>query len=82
MIGPTITLGGTAKSVLFDAHLEARGKLIEARAALADTAPNGRDYPDAGLLRIAVSAHEKRVGDLDRIIDEIYDVTIHIDEQS
>jgi hypothetical protein len=74
---PTIHTNGTDKARLIEALCEAGNALRAAIAALADTAPNGRDYyPQGdGALRAAVEAHCWRVGRVEAVRDEIADLT-------
>ena len=71
---PTIHMNGTSRGALSDALREAASKLRDARAAIQETSPNGRDYylqgPNA--IRAATIEHVERLRKLDAVYDEIY----------
>lgn len=73
MIHPTIHINGTSKNELLEQWNNAYGALIDARRALTNAAPNGRDYYPQGLSAIttAVAEHEARVFKIDSILNEI-----------
>jgi hypothetical protein len=78
---PTIHTNGTGKAQLIEALCDAGAALRAAIAALADTAPNGRDYyPQGdGALRAALQAHESRVQRVGEVRREIAELAEAID---
>lgn len=80
---PTIHLNGTSLQALMDANDKAYRALGEAMEALAQAAPNGRDYypqgPDA--LRAAISEHETRMGLLVIARRELEKIGEHLGEE-
>ncbi|HET6927454.1 MAG TPA: hypothetical protein VFI48_11460 [Hyphomicrobiaceae bacterium] len=73
MMHPTVHLNGTARSDLLDGYLRARTELVQARHALYDAAPNGRDYyvqgPDA--ITKARDEHLARIAKIEDVIADI-----------
>ena len=63
MIHPTIHSNGTSKQALYDQMRAAWDALRAARRAIADAAPNGRDYYPQGdeAFREAVRQHHARL---------------------
>jgi hypothetical protein len=61
MILPIIHLNGTSKGALLDQRCEVLAALRKAQEALAEMAPNGRDYyPEPGRFEKAVAQHTAR----------------------
>jgi hypothetical protein len=73
LIHPTVHLNGTSKEELLSGYLKARSALIAARAALAEAAPNGRDYyvQEPAAIVIAMRQHELRLIKIDDVIEEL-----------
>lgn len=64
---PYLSLGGTPPGHLLDANSHAHYRLLLALDALADTGPNGRDYPEHGRY-VAACAEYRRRTDLVRAL--------------
>lgn len=77
---PTLHLNGSGKRNLADGYMQARDALEAARAALRQTAPNGRDYyPVPGSMDAAVREHWDRLRRLETIEAEILELIVHCD---
>lgn len=70
---PTIHLNGTPRSALVAAIVAASAALQEARHALGETCPNGRDYYPQGpeAIKAAMAEHEARMVAITAVRDEI-----------
>lgn len=77
---PTIHLNGTSPERLVEALETAYDKLREAREALAETAPNGRDYYPQGpqALYAAQDEHLARDNKLQQVMAELEQMIGHI----
>jgi hypothetical protein len=73
---PTIHLNGTAKSDLFNPLLQAIAAVRLARRAVADTAPNGRDYypQGPGAITAALAEHSARLDKLTEVLKELEEI--------
>lgn len=80
---PTIHLNGTSADRLLDDINNAYAKIGEAISALAQTAPNGRDYyPQGnGALEQAQNEHHARISKLVAIKAEVEQIVEGIDAQ-
>ena len=82
---PTIHLNGTSKERLLEAINDAYWKIGEAQRALAETAPNGRDYytpqRDYDRLAKATEEHYSRMAKLHSILTELEELAEGIDLQ-
>lgn len=67
---PTINLNGSDPKSLSEAYRLAGTKLYDAQDALAETAPHGRDYPEADF-QAAKKAHIERLEKIQSVIDEL-----------
>ena len=84
MITPTIHLNGTSADALIDALVTASNRITDAIHALADAAPNARDYypqgPDAyGRAR---AEHVSRLDRLQSVHAELCDLYNAISDQA
>jgi hypothetical protein len=70
---PVIHMNGTSRERLMDAIEEAYSKVGDAMSALAQTAPNGRDYYPAGpeAFERAVAEHQSRMTRLQSVREEL-----------
>jgi hypothetical protein len=70
---PVIHMNGTSRERLMDAIEEAYSKVGDAMSALAQTAPNGRDYYPAGpeAFEKAIEEHMSRVARLQTVREEL-----------
>jgi hypothetical protein len=77
---PTIHINGTSRERLLEALSDAGEALRKAREALAQTAPNGRDYYPQGLdaLRAAEREHWARMEKLFQVQQELEYMAIAI----
>ena len=86
-VAPTVHLNGTSKQALLDAYCDAIDKLHEAGHALAQAAPNGRDYytqaPIEGVpaFTLAQTQHESRMNKLRAIIGELEQIGEAVSDQ-
>jgi hypothetical protein len=77
---PTVHLNGTAAVDLLDQLQTAIDALLEGARALAQAAPNGRDYYVQGgsTIQTAMSAHARRCQEIDRTITELTEQRDHV----
>jgi hypothetical protein len=80
MMRPTIHSNGTPQSALLDAHCTAMNAIRDAIEALAEIAPNGRDfYPQGeGALGIATREHIDRCQALRSVLGELEEIAEYI----
>lgn len=72
LVLPIVHLNGTSRERLIEQLCDAGGAVIAAIEALAQTAPNGRDYyPVPGLLARAEEQHRRRIAGLVALHDEL-----------
>ena len=80
---PTVHLNGTSRQALLDGYSEAHRLLEEARKAMAETAPNGRDYypqgPDA--IRLATIEHGERMAKIEALMDDLMTLYCAVEAQ-
>lgn len=82
MILPIVHLNGTSREELIRLRCEAGQKIREALAALAEMAPNGRDYyPEPGRFEKARAQHDLRAAALRHLYDEIEAEYLALDEE-
>jgi len=82
MMIPTIHLNGTSRERLLEAIVEANNALIRAQQAVAETAPNARDYPQGyDALRKAQNEHWARMQKLIEVRQELEDIAEAICDQ-
>lgn len=79
---PTIHFNGTSVDHLLDTYTHAHAAIREAIDALAQTAPNGRDYYPQGDAAIneAMFEHQSRALRLKSVLREIEDLMVHVDQ--
>jgi hypothetical protein len=77
---PTVHLNGTSAEELRDQLDAAVEGLRAARQAVVQAAPNGRDYyvQDAIARGRAMGAHERRCGELTRMLAELEEMRDHV----
>jgi hypothetical protein len=77
---PHIHLNGTSRDALAGAYIEAGQHVYAAMKALAEAAPNGRDYYPlgAGAFSEAQREHEARMAKLRDVYAEISDLVEHV----
>lgn len=80
MIAPTVHLNGTSGEELRRQVSEAGTAVRDALRALANAAPNARDYYPAGpdAFRAASAEHASRVARVKAVAEELYDIEIAI----
>lgn len=72
LIIPVIHLNGTSRERLVDAVTTVLGHLREARLAMREMSPNGRDYYTApGRMELAVDQHWRWMKEADELISEL-----------
>lgn len=83
IVAPVVHLNGTSKTALMRQLLEARTGIERALELLAETAPNGRDFPgnSARLLPIATAQFHARVGHLEAVNAELQELLNRVDSQ-
>ena len=76
---PTIHINGTSPQALAEAYRKAREAVVEAYGAMADCAPNARDYytQGEGAFKEAVEEYGNRVVSLKKIGEELYELLEH-----
>ena len=79
---PTVHLNGTSRDSLIDGLCDAGHVVIDAMKALADAAPNARDYYVQGddAYGIARTQHEERLAKLKSVYDELAAIAQAIDD--
>ncbi|HEY1898143.1 MAG TPA: hypothetical protein VGG62_17820 [Terracidiphilus sp.] len=77
---PTVHLNGTSPERLYESLRAAADALHQADFLLREAAPNGRDYyPQGdGATQLAMSLHERRWKELDRMIEELEEMCDHV----
>ena len=80
MTFPTLHLNGTSARDLLEGWERAHAALREAMQALAQTAPNGRDFyvQAAGAFQVAVAEHEDRMRRLHEVSLELEALSEHV----
>ena len=73
---PTIHLNGSSAERLAEGYKKAYDAIGEAVAAVRETAPNGRDYPEIGTLEKAQAEHPSRLTHLSNVLEELETLTI------
>lgn len=72
LILPVVHLNGTSREALVEQRTDVARKLREALEAMCQACPNGRDYyPDPGRLQKAQVQHERRVGIVRGLLEEV-----------
>jgi ferredoxin-NADP reductase len=81
---PTIHSNGTSKDALLKQLRDAHDALMDASRALAYASPHGRDYYLSGDVAYmeARQEHQNRMARLRLTIDEIYELYVHVADQS
>ena len=81
MVLPVVHINGTSREELIRLRCDAADKVRQALEALADMAPNGRDYYLVdGSLRQAQDQHDRRASALRGVLDEIEKEYLLLDE--
>lgn len=77
---PTVHLNGTSRQALQDGYRGARHALRKAEEALAEAAPNARDYYPQGpeAYPEAAREHADRLAALRRVREELHDIEEHL----
>lgn len=77
---PTIHLNGTSKTALFDGYMAAVSAVYAASEALAEAAPNARDYyPQGdGAFKQAQDEHNVRMMKLNSVLFELQQLVEHV----
>lgn len=80
---PVVNLNGSPAQSLIDARMAASDAVREAMRLLSECSPNGRDYQTApmGEYEIARTTYIDRHSFLDRMVNELQDEAIAIQEQ-
>jgi hypothetical protein len=80
---PTVHLNGTDKHSLLLGYRAAMAALNLAIDAVQDTAPHGRDYyvQNFNPIQQAMSEHAERLQKLQRVMQEIEALAIHVSDQ-
>jgi hypothetical protein len=84
MLKPTIHLNGTDARSLFEGYKTAHEAVKAAQRALAQCAPNGRDYyvqkfnPPLGALNEAMAEHRARMAALETIERDLETLGLHV----
>ena len=83
MIKPTIHLNGTSAGDLYEQYSAQISLLRSAVSAMANNGPNGRDYYPQGNGAIfeAMEEHNKRIGRVQRVIEELEELQAHVAER-
>ena len=69
---PIVHLNGSGREALINLRLDYYRKLGEAREALAEMAPHGRDYyPIPGLYELAREQHDRRMAAINTLHEDI-----------
>ena len=72
IVTPIVHLNGTSKAMLLEELDGAYRALDDALCAMAQAAPNGRDYyPEPGRMEKAVAQHERRMRTIRDLRDEL-----------
>lgn len=81
-IKPTIHLNGTSADELLKNYRAAYNAILNAQAALQQTAPHGRDYyvQSGDSIAVAISQHVSRVQRLETVRREIEELAIHVSD--
>ena len=81
MMLPTVHLNGTSKGELLQQLCDANSALSAALRALAEAAPNGRDYYPQGADAIgkAITEHTARLQAIKNVQKEILAIAEHVD---
>jgi hypothetical protein len=76
---PSIHLNGTDAQSLFDGYRNAHEAILAAKKALAQCAPNGRDYyvQEGNAINEAMSEHRARMAALERIERDLEALGLH-----
>ena len=78
---PQINLNGSSRERLQEAWQGAHRRLTEARDALCEAAPHGRDYQlQPGTYVTARKEHEARLTAINQIMDELVELYQGVDE--
>ena len=79
-----VNINGTSMAFLVKSRITAREALLDASRALSECRPHGRDYQTApkGEYEIARARHEERFALIDRIINELGDEAVLIQDQA
>lgn len=79
IVCPIVHLNGTSEEELIELRSNFLQKLREAREALSEMSPNGRDYyPVDGLFQKAMEQHRKRDAVLEQLMSDIREETSKI----
>jgi hypothetical protein len=81
---PIVNLNGTSPDSLIEAYIEACHALRVAAVALADTAPNGRDWQtsrDRDAFKRAQAQHAVRMQALNGILADVVNLVAAVDDQ-
>ena len=72
LVLPIVHRNGTSREALIDQRCAAGARVREALAALAEMAPNGRDYyPEPGRFELARAQHNRRAAALRWLLEEL-----------
>jgi hypothetical protein len=80
---PTLHLNGSAYATLRDGYMAAIEALQTAGTALADTAPNQRDFYVQAVPTFtqAVEQHVRRYREIERMVQELTEIVVALDNQ-
>lgn len=78
---PQVHINGTSKSELVEELLKARHAVEKAAEALAEAAPNPRDYYHTGNFKEAQKEYTARLETLHTLADTLYQEAMAIDGQ-
>lgn len=83
IVAPTVNLNGTGARQLIEGYTETLWKLREARDALAQITPHGRDYQTVAstFMDVASRQHAHRMKMLNRISMEIEQIALAVQDQ-
>lgn len=83
MTFPTLHLNGTSAKDLLEGFERAYAALHDAQAALAQTAPNGRDFyvQQPGSYEKALIEHSRRMKQLRDVSDEVEALSQHVADE-
>lgn len=79
---PIVTVNGSDPETMIRDRIAAREAIRQVMKALAEIAPNGRDYIGHPLaLRWDTDTHRKRIAMLDKLYNELEEEALHIQDQ-
>jgi len=82
IVTPIVHLNGTSKEALLEQREVVYQALRTVERALCQMAPNGRDYyPEPGRMDKAQAQHERRMGMVKTLLDEVMEEACSIDRE-